>query len=82
MRCPVCGAEGSLSPLGKLVSTTPHGGSPELRFKRKNAIHSEPTFTAKLARACAKCGVLLPYLDFQQRSMLSTAMDELIPYDR
>ncbi|WP_410587913.1 hypothetical protein [Amycolatopsis sp. lyj-23] len=76
MRCPVCGAEDSLSPLGELDVKWE---LPRLRFKRPDLLDARPAFAASRGRACRSCGVLLPFLDEKKLEKLREEFDELIP---
>ncbi|SFW68237.1 hypothetical protein [Amycolatopsis australiensis] len=76
MRCPVCGAEDSLSPLGDLDVKW---DEIRLRFARPDLLDARPAFFASRGRACRSCGVLLPFLNGKQLEELREEFDELIP---
>lgn len=77
MRCPVCGAEDSLSSLGDFDA----GWDRELRlrFKRPDLLDARPVFYPTRGRACRSCGAVLPFLDEKQLEKFREAFDELIP---
>jgi hypothetical protein len=76
VRCPFCGAEGSLSPLGELDTVQ---AGVRLRFKRPGFLEPRPTFVAQHGRVCRSCGIVLPFLDQTYRDMLAEEWDSLIP---
>ncbi|GAB3132702.1 hypothetical protein GCM10027258_00670 [Amycolatopsis stemonae] len=76
MRCPVCGAEDALSPLGELDPTE---GYMRVRFKRPGFLEPRPTFFVRESRVCRSCGAVVPFLGQDQREKLAEEWDTLIP---
>ncbi len=79
MRCGVCGSE-RLSPIGELRASQNASDRIRLKFPRQRRYKLRPRFEIYLARACRDCGVVIPFLDDEDRERLDSSADGLSNY--